>query len=63
MLHLVVSPVALGFIFFGSILPTGLLLRITGKDSLNRNFEPKIETYWINRDPPGPTSKSFINQF
>ena len=62
-LHLLISPFALGFIFFGSILPTGFFLRSTGKDLLNRNFDPNIDTYWINRIPPGPSSNSFINQF
>lgn len=38
------------FIFyFGLITPIGLIMRILGKDCLNRMFDPDAESYWIER--------------
>jgi hypothetical protein len=63
LLHRIVSPVALGIVFYVTVLPTGLILRLLGKDSLRLHFDPKAESYWIKRDPPGPAAESFNNQF
>lgn len=63
LLHSIVSPVALAVVFFGVVLPTGVLLRVFGKDPLRLKRDPAAETYWIERDPPGPTAESLRNQF
>lgn len=63
LLHLLVSPVALGIVFYATVLPTGLLLRLFGKDPLRLRFDPNTESYWIERDPPGPAPESLNNQF
>ena len=63
LLHAVVSPVVLGLVFFSTVTPIGLLLRLLGKDSLRRKFEPDAATYWIERTPPGPSGDSMPLQF
>jgi hypothetical protein len=63
LLHRIVSPVALAVIFYLAIMPTGLLLRVFGKDLLRLRREPQAPSYWIDREPPGPPPDSLKNQF
>jgi len=63
LLHAIVSPVALGVLFYLVVTPTGILMRLFGKDPLRLQMDPSAETYWITRDPPGPTGDSLDNQF
>jgi hypothetical protein len=63
LLHNIVSPVALGILFYFVVTPTGLLMRVLGKDPLRLHFDPAAESYWIRRDPPGPAADSLNNQF
>jgi hypothetical protein len=59
----IVSPVVMGVIFFGTVMPTGLLMRLFRKDLLRLRFDPAAESYWIPRDPPGPSAESLKQQF
>ena len=63
LLHNIVSPIALGILFFLVVTPTGLLMRLFGKDPLRLRFDPAADSYWIKRDPPGPAADSLNNQF
>lgn len=63
LLHAIVSPVALGILFYGVVTPTGMLMRLLGKDSLCLRFDPSAQTYWIVRTPPGPDAESLKRQF
>jgi hypothetical protein len=63
LLHHVVSPIVLGLMFFVVFTPIGLWMRLIGKRPLNLRFDPKIDTYWIFRRPPGPPPGSFNDQF
>lgn len=63
LLHKIVNPVVMGLIFFGAVLPTGLLMRLFGKDPLRLGFDKDAASYWIDRDPPGPDPSSMRNQF
>ena len=55
----IVSPLIMGIIFFLVVTPTGLLMRLLGKDLLNLKFNNN-KSYWIEKD--GPKSK-MKNQF
>jgi hypothetical protein len=58
----VLSYVIMGFLFFVMITPLGLFFRLTGKDLLNRRFDPAAETYWS--DPrPRRGKESYFRQF
>ncbi|MFZ2160712.1 MAG: SxtJ family membrane protein [Sideroxyarcus sp.] len=59
----VVSPIALGILFYGVFTPIGLFIRLTGKDPLRLKFAPDADSYWIPRDPPGPAPDSMNHQF
>jgi len=63
LLHKVVNPVVMAVVFFGTVLPTGLILRALGKDPLRLKRRPKANSYWIERCPPGPTAESMKDQF
>lgn len=59
----IVSPVALGILFYAVFAPIGLLMRLMGKDPLRLQLEPGSKSYWIQRNPPGPPPDSMTNQF
>jgi hypothetical protein len=63
LLFTIVNPIVLGLIFLLTIVPIGLALRLFGKDPLRLSFDPKAESYWIPRDPPGPEPESMPQQF
>jgi len=59
----IVSPIALGILFYGVVAPIGLLVRLTGKDPLRLKLDSSADSYWIPRKPPGPPPDSMTNQF
>jgi hypothetical protein len=59
----IVSPIALGVLFYLVFTPTGLLMRLFGKDPLRLKLDRAGDSYWIRREPPGPPPKSMTNQF
>lgn len=63
LLYRIASPVALGLLFFFAVVPTGLLMRALGKDPLRLKRDPGAASYWIEREPPGPSPDSMKNQF
>jgi Saxitoxin biosynthesis operon protein SxtJ len=63
LLHKVVNPLVMALVFFGTVLPTGLIMRALGKDPLRLKRQPNAKSYWIERRPPGPTLESMKDQF
>jgi predicted membrane metal-binding protein len=59
----IVSPIILGILFFLTITPIGLFMRLFGKDFLRLRWDPDADSYWIQREPPGPPPESMENQF
>ena len=55
----IVSPFIMGIIFFLVVTPTGLIMKLFGKDLLNLKYNNK-NSYWIEK--VGPKSK-MKNQF
>jgi hypothetical protein len=46
--------IVLGVVFFGLITPTGVVLRLTGRDPMRRRFDPTATTYRVSCRPrPG----------
>jgi len=62
-LYKVISPVAMGLVFFTTVAPIGLMMRAVGKDPLRLKRDPGAASYWIARDPPGPAPDTMKNQF
>jgi hypothetical protein len=63
LLHRVVTPVVMGILFYGTVVPTGLVMRALGKDPLRLRHHPGVRSYWILREPPGPPPETMKNQF
>ena len=63
LLHRVVNPIVMALLFYGTVLPTGLVLRMMGKDPLRLKREPEADSYWIVRQPPGPSPETMKDQF
>ena len=62
-LHRVVNPVVMALLFYLTITPFALVMRLFGKDPLKLRFEPDRKSYWIERDPPGPAPDTMKRQF
>ena len=52
----VVSHLALAIVFYGVVTPLGLVMRLFGRDKLERRIDPKAKTYWTER--PADTDPS-----
>ena len=55
----IVSPIVMGIIFFFIVTPTGIIMRIIGKDILNLKRN-NLNTYWIEKTNENSSMK---NQF
>ena len=63
LLNRVVSPVVMGVIFFGLFTPVAWFMRAIGRDTMRRRFDPELQSYWIERTPPGPDPQGLPDQF
>jgi hypothetical protein len=63
LLHRIVNPVVMALLFYGTVLPTGLVMRLMGKDLLRLKRQPDADSYWIARQPPGPSPETMRDQF
>jgi hypothetical protein len=43
------SRVVLGVVYYAVLTPVGLLLRLFGRDPMERGFDPSAGTYWVER--------------
>ena len=59
----VVSPIALGILFYGVLTPVAIAVRLASKDPLRLKLDRGADSYWIVRKPPGPPPDSMSNQF
>jgi len=59
----IVSPIALGLLFYGVFTPIGVVMQLIGSDPLRLKRDPAAASYWRQRDPPGPPPDSMTNQF
>ena len=63
MLGKVVAPIVMGGVFFVTLTPIALLMRLKGGDPLRLRWDPSAPTYWIVRTPPGPAPSTMPLQF
>ena len=59
-LNRIVSPVVMAVLFAVAVVPTGIVLKITGRDPLRLKFDKRATTYWQRRED---AAKSFADQF
>ena len=58
---LVVSHVVLAILFYGVITPVGLIMRLAGRDPMQRAFRPDLNSYWQER-PPATDARRYFRQ-
>ena len=63
LLNAIVSPLVMGLLFYVVITPFALFMRLTGKDLLHLKRDPRAHSYWILREPPGPSPETIKNQY
>jgi hypothetical protein len=63
LLHAFISPIVMAVMFFGVFAPMGAIMRLAGKDPLRLKPHIEAKSYWIMRNPPGPTPESLKRQF
>ena len=62
-LHRVINPIVMSLIYYCAVVPTGLILKLSGKDPLRLTLDRQAASYWIVRKPPGPAPGSMSKQF
>jgi len=62
-MHHIVNPIVMGVIYFVGFVPMGFAIKAIGKDLLRLRWQPDAPSYWIRRQPPGPSSQSMLKQF
>ncbi|HLX14627.1 MAG TPA: SxtJ family membrane protein [Bradyrhizobium sp.] len=63
LLHRIVNPLIMVFLFFVVIAPIGLLMRSLGKDPLRLKFDKAAASYWIARSDARPLPEAMRQQF
>ena len=46
----IIAPLAMAVVYFLTIMPIGLLLRLTGRDPLLKKLDKNERSYWIKRN-------------
>lgn len=59
-LHHIVAPVVMGAVFFLTVVPVAMIIRLFGKDPLRLKL---ANSNWIEREPRGPDPRSMKQQF
>lgn len=63
LMHSIINPILMGIVFFVAVLPTGIIIKLLGKDPMRRRLDPKVESYWQARTDSEFSQERFKNQF
>jgi hypothetical protein len=63
LLHKIVNPIIMALLFFTTVTPIALIMRLLSKRPLPLDFDPEAKSYWIEREPPGPEPETMTRQF
>jgi len=56
----IIAPIVMAIIYFITVVPTGIVMRLLGKDLLNQKLDINAKSYWIERtDSIGPMKNQF----
>lgn len=58
----VLSHVLLAVVFYGVFTPIGLVMRLLGRDPMQRRFDSQADSYWAPHDPP-KSPEDYFRQF
>ena len=56
----IVAPIVMALVYIATVLPTGFIMRLLGKDLLKQGLDKNTKSYWIERKEPMGSMK---NQF
>jgi hypothetical protein len=56
----IISPIVMGVVFFLTVTPTGIIMRLLGKDILKQKIKKSTKSYWIKKKE---NLSSMKNQF
>ncbi len=59
---LVVGPIVMAAIFYLVFFPVAILFKIIGRDTMTRQFDDNLSTYWVERRPTTDV-KRYFRQF
>ena len=59
----ITNPIITALMFYMLFTPAAAICRWMGKDLLKLKFDEGVDTYWIVRQPAGPSPESMRNQF
>lgn len=59
----VVNPIIMFAVYVLTIVPIGLIMKMVGKDPLHVKLDKSAKSYWVERNPSGPSPDSMKNQF
>ena len=48
----VVTPVVMALVYFSTVVPIALIIRLVGKDLLRQKLDKNTKSYWIERNEP-----------
>lgn len=48
----IVAPIVMALVYIIAVTPTGLIVRLCGKDLLRQKLDKNAKSYWIERDQP-----------
>ena len=60
LLGAIIAPFVMMLVFFIVVTPIGLIMKLMGKDLLNKKINKNAKSYWVSRENPMGTMK---NQF
>jgi hypothetical protein len=63
LLHRIMTPVLMGFVFVFAVTPVALLRKAVGGSGLALRFDRKLDSYWIARDHGVADAESLKRQF
>jgi hypothetical protein len=63
LLQRLTNPLIMGLLFVAAFIPTALIMRLLRRDPLQVRWDSHAKSYWITRDPPGPSPQSMREQF
>ncbi len=58
----VISHVAMALIYYLVFTPIGLIMRLVGRDPMERRFDRQAASYWVEHDPSGEPGR-YLRQF
>ena len=59
----IMTALILTIVFVVAIIPIGLVMKLIGRDPMNRKLDREAPTYWIPKEPHGPDKSHYLKYF